>query len=110
MKQKAFISTILLKLTIIFFITVTLAPVTGYGAPGQLKPVAAHFQEEGKQAVLVRVAEQSGNTIKLLYQTPPLTFRGLHYQTIEGKPTVFCEMDNARTYTKPGEPQVPYIF
>lgn len=110
MKQKAFFSTIFLKLTIIFFITITLAPVTGYGAPGQWKPVAAHFQEEGKQAVLVRMVEQSGNTIKLLYQTPPLTFRELRYQTIEGKPTEFCEMGNARTCTKPGEPQVPYIF
>lgn len=110
MKQKTFFSTIFLKLTIIFFNTIILAPVTGYGAPGQWKAVAAHFQEEGKQAVLVRVVEQSGNTIKLLYQTPPLTFRELRYQTIEGKPTEFCEMGNARTCTKPGEPQVPYIF
>ena len=73
MKQSALFRTIFFKLTFICSLTI----ISVFGAPGQWKAAALHSQEEGKQAVLVRVIEQNSKTIKLNYQTPLLTFREL---------------------------------
>ncbi len=110
MYHKSFLGSIFFKSTIICTLILSLAYVTNYAAPGQWKQAALHSQETGKQAILVRVVSQSENELKFEYNMPDASFKQLRYQKINGKITEFCEMGNAKTYSKPGEPRIPYIF
>ena len=67
MKHPTFIRSIFLKLAVIYSYTIILVFVSVYGAPGNWKPAAAHFQEEGKQAIRVCVIEQNSKTISFIY-------------------------------------------
>jgi hypothetical protein len=77
---------------------------------GQWKQAAALLQDENSgQRIMVNVAKQSNDSIVLDYRIPAPNLRPISYQTSSFGPVVYCELGNARYFSAPGKPVIPYI-
>ncbi len=74
------------------------------------KPVAAHLEESGLESIMIRSDQNISNTINLEYTIPSPDFKKVYYQNINNMPTQQMILGNAKIYSTPKEPEVPYIF
>lgn len=96
--SKNYLSLSIIALSLLFFSTAIFAA-------GQWKPAAALLKDAPAKQVMVQVEKQSNTLIALNYAVPAVSFIPVSYQN-----AARCALGNARLYSEPGKPEVPYIY
>ena len=101
--SKFYLSLSIITLSLLFLSTVAFAA-------GQWKPSAALLSDTPAKQVMVQVERQSNSLTALNYSVPTVSFTPVTYQNVGGSFTKRCEMGNAKLFSEPGLPEVPFIY